>query len=464
MQVQEIRARGKKTTMLMSVRRAEPPTRTDERRARWPFLAAGLAAALLAVAAARRIQERGEGGVETATEQPVRSVQVLQPSPARGTAVTLPATLQGDQATDLYPRVDGFVKTWKVDIGTRVRAGELLAEIDTPELDQEVERAVAQVKQARADLELARAEMEEAKAAVDLGKANLTRSQANLDFAAGQAQRDSRLVKAQAVSREDYERTTTDRDARAATVKADEADLKRRQSTLGTRAAAISSRAATLASQEANLRRLRELQGFKRIVAPFDGVVAKRNAEVGLLVAANSTANARPLFRVIQTDILRTRVPVPQAFAAQIRDGDEAVVSVPEYPRRKFTARVARSAGEIDPTTRTVLVELELPNRDGVLLPGTYAQVTINGKPPDGTVVIPTSAILLRPEGPRVAVVSGGEVRLRPVEVGRDHGTTVEVLTGLTGREELVANPTDDLRDGRKVEVQRGALGTVLRR
>ncbi|HYT94082.1 MAG TPA: efflux RND transporter periplasmic adaptor subunit [Gemmataceae bacterium] len=456
MQVQEIKARRQKTTMLMTVlRAAATPAESDERRARWPFLAVGLAAALLAIAAARRIQERGEGGAETAAEEPVRSVRVLQPLPARGGAVTLPATLQGDQATDLYPRVDGFVKTWKVEIGTRVRAGQLLAEIDTPELDQEVERAVAQVKQAQADLELARAELEEAKAEVDLGKANLTRSEANLDFAAGQAQRDSRLVNVRAVSREDYEKTSTGRDARAADVKANEADLKKRQSTLVTRTAAIGSRAATLASQEATLRRLRELQGFKRIVAPFAGVIAKRNAEVGLLVSANSTANVRPLFRVVQTDVLRARVPVPQAFAAQIRDGDEAAVSVPEYPRKTFPARVARSAGEIDPATRTVLVELELPNREGVLLPGTYAQVTINGRPPDGTVLIPTSAVLLRSEGPQVAVVQGGAVRLRAVEVGRDHGTTIEVLTGLTGHEELVANPTDDLREGRKVSVKR---------
>src|SRR5262249_48012535 len=154
----------------------------------------------------------------------------------------------------------------------------------------------------------------------------LTRSRANLEFAAAQAQRDGQLVRSRAVSREDYERTVTARDARAADVNADEADVKKKQSTLGTRAATIGSREATLASQEANVRRLRELQGFKRVVAPFDGVVAKRNAEVGLLVSASSTANASPLFRVLQTDVLRARVRVPQAFAAQVRDGDEAAV------------------------------------------------------------------------------------------------------------------------------------------
>jgi RND family efflux transporter MFP subunit len=157
-------------------------------------------------------------------------------------------------------------------------------------------------------------------------------------------------------------------------------------------------------------------------------------------------------------------VPVPQAFAAGVRDGDRAGVSVPEHPGRAFPARVARTSGEIDPATRTVMVELELPNRDGALLPGTYAQVSIAGKRSDGALLVPTSAVLMRPEGPRVAVVRGGEVEMRQVGLGRDHGRKVEVLTGLTGREELVANPTDDLRAGSKVEVRdAGAAGLVRR-
>jgi RND family efflux transporter MFP subunit len=442
-------------TMLMSALRAVPPSPPRPRR--WPFAVAGLAILLLALAAVRRIQERGEGGSVESSDSAVREVQVIRPEAVGTQEVTLPATLHANQSTDLYPRVDGFVKAWTAEIGSRVRAGQLLAEIDTPELDQEVARAEAQVNQALADLEQAKAELEEARSEVALADANGMRARANLEFAAGQAERLRRLAGTRAASKEEYERTSSDRDARAADTRAAQADLARRKSALGTRQAAIVSKEATLANQRANVRRLHELQGFKRIIAPFDGLIARRNAEVGILVTAGTTANARPLFRVVQADVLRVQLPMPQAFAAQVRAGDRASVVVPEQPGRAFPARVARISGEIDPATRTVLVELELPNRDGALLAGTYAQVKIDGKRADRAWVVPTSAVLLRSDGAQVAVVSGGEVRMQKIELGRDHGNKVEVLGGLTGREELVANPTDDLHDGSKVEVRRAA-------
>ncbi len=425
----------------MSTLRAEPEPPPGRRR--WPFVVAGLAVVLLGLAAGRRLQQRAEGGSAETISDAAREITVIRPEAAGTSVVTLPATLHANQATDLYPRVDGFVKAWTAEIGSRVKAGQLLAEIDTPELDQEVSRAEAQAKQAAADLEQAKAELEEAKSDVTLAEANVVRADANLEFAASQADRFRKLVKTRAVSGEDYERTTSDRDARAADARATRADLARRKTALGTRQAAILSREATLSNQQANVRRLRELQGFKRILAPFDGVVAKRSAEVGLLVTAGSTANPRPLFRVVQADVLRVQLPMPQAFAAQVRAGDSAGVLVPEHPGRAFPARVARTAGEIDPATRTVLVELELPNREGVLLPGTYAQVKIDARRSDQAWIVPTSAVQMRPEGPRVAVVSNGEVRMQAVELGRDHGNQVEVLKGLTGREELVANPSD---------------------
>jgi RND family efflux transporter MFP subunit len=389
-------------------------------------------------------------------------VDLIRPEAAGTAEVTLPATIQANQATDLYPRVDGFVKAWTAEIGNRVTAGQLLAEIDTPELDQEVARAEAQVKQATADIEQAKAELQEARSEVALAEANVGRAKANLEFADGQTDRIRRLVGTRAASREEYDRTSSDRDARAADAHASQADLARRKTALGTRQATIRSKEATLANQQANVRRLRELQGFKRIIAPFDGGVARRNAEVGLLVTAGTMANARPLFRVVQTDVLRVQLAMPQAFAALVRTGDRADVIVPEYPGRAFPARVARTSGEIDPTTRTVLVELELPNRDGILLPGTYAQVKIDARRSDKAWYVPTSAVQLRPEGARVAVVHQGEVRLQRVELGRDHGKKVEVLGGLTGREDLVANPTDDLRDGSKVEPRQGAAVALL--
>jgi multidrug efflux pump subunit AcrA (membrane-fusion protein) len=365
--------------------------------------------------------------------------------------VTLPSTLQPAQATDLLPRVDGFVRAWKAEIGARVRAGQVLAEIDAPELDQEVLRAEAQAKQGEADLEQARAELDEAKAELTLAESNLERARANLDFASTQAHRNRRLLGTRSVSREDYDRTVSDMDARTAELRAGEADVKRRQTNLGTRAATIRSREATLATARANVRRLHELQGFKRILAPFDGGVSRREAEVGMRVSASA---GRPLYRVVQTDTLRVQLSVPQAFAALVRASDPASIKVPEQPGRAFPGRVARVAGEIETGSRTVLVELELPNPNGELLPGTYAQVTITGRRADGALLVPGSAVMMRPQGPHIAVVNSGTIRLAKVELGRDRGGQVEVLAGLTARDQIATNPSDDLVDGSRVEPQ----------
>jgi multidrug efflux pump subunit AcrA (membrane-fusion protein) len=353
-----------------------------------------------------------------------------------------------DQTTDLHARVDGFVKAWHADIGARVRAGQLLAEIDAPELDQDALRAEAQQRQAEADLQQARAELEEAKAEVALARSNIEKSRANLEFASIQVRRYRHLSSDRTVATEEYDRAVSDHGVRTAEVKAAEAEYRKRQSVLVTRAAAIRVKEATLTTAQASLRRLHELQGFKRIIAPFDGVVSRRAAENGMLVSPTS---GKPLFRVVRPDLLRARLAAPQAFAADLRPGDEASVTIPERPGKAFTARVTRTAGEIEEASRTVTVEVEIPNADGALLAGAYAQVTITGRGVQGTLLIPASAVMMRPQGPTVAVVTGGVAHLRRIVLGRDRGAKVEVTSGLVASDTVLTSPPDGLADGTAV-------------
>jgi RND family efflux transporter MFP subunit len=452
-------ARRGKETMVMGALRADEGVE-EQAGPGWgrtaTFWAAGAVVVLLGLGAAWQIKARSEGGYETLPGEALPVVKLVRAEKAPGSEVSLPATLRADQATDLYPRVSGFVKSWKADIGARVKAGQLLAEIDTPELDQQVRQAEAQVTQAAADLAQSKAEWEEAKSEVVVGEANLIRAQANYVFAVSQIDRVRQVLKQGASTQEELDRTVSERDARSAERKAARSDLARRKTAVGTREAVTRSREASLATARANLKRLRELQAFQRIVAPFDGVVSVRNAEVGTLVSAGNASNPRPLFRVVQGDVLRAQLPVPQAYADGIREGDVAGVTVPERPGKTYRARVARTASEIDPGSRTVLVELELPNKAGELLPGTYAQVNVSGGAAKGAVLVPASAVLMRPEGPRVALVSGGQIHLRAVDLGRDHGSKTEILIGLSADEQVVVNPTGALEEGARVAVEAG--------
>jgi multidrug efflux pump subunit AcrA (membrane-fusion protein) len=436
--------------------RTEPPARKRS----WMPLGVGIvaavgAAALFALGLIPRLAGEAELTAEQATRDAPRQVTVVRPEAAGDDAVTLPATAQADRMTEVFARVDGYVKTWKVDLGGRVRAGDVLAEIDTPELDRETEQAVALLEEARAAAGQARAELDEAKADVKLAEANAVRAQANLDFARTQLQRISTLTRSGSGTREELDSTTRDRDARKADLDAAAADLARRRSNLATREAVIASRDAAIRSREAAVARLRQLQQFKTVTAPFEGVVARRNTEVGMLVTAGSSGT-KPLFGVVRDDVLRVQVPVPQSFAAPLRVGDRAEVMIPEHPGRVFAAQITRTAGAVDPASRTLLTELELPNAEHVLLPGTFAEVRLMARRTDGAVKVPSNVLLMRTDGPHVAVVQSDEtLRLRKVRLGRDHGTAVEVVAGLKADEAVVLNPSDTLRDGERVETSR---------
>jgi RND family efflux transporter MFP subunit len=331
-------------------------------------------------------------------QRPVVSV-ISSQRPDDNAKLVLPGSTQAIQETAIYARTDGYVRRWLVDIGAKVEAGQLLAEIETPEIDQELNQARAAFEQATANSELARV--------------TVVRWHEMLQ---------KRVVSAQ------------------------EFDEKK---------AAADARRADLNAAQANVQRLERLQGFQRVVSPFAGIVTARNVDTGALVSAGSNAQSGPLFRIAQTDTLRVYVTVPETDALTIAPGQNASVTFRQIPEKTFNAKVVRTAGALDPAARTLLTELQLPNADGQFLPGMYAQIEF-ALPQDGrTLLVPGNAVMIRSDGPKVLVVDAKQtIRTRAVKLGRDLGEKVEILSGLGPSEALVANPADQLREGLEVKLQ----------
>jgi RND family efflux transporter MFP subunit len=316
-----------------------------------------------------------------------------------GEIVSLPATLQGFIESPIYARTAGYVLRWNRDIGAHVAKGDVLAELDTPEVDQQLAQATAAREQAASSLELARSS----------------------------AERWEHLRERDAVSQQE----------------------------LDERRSAYAQAQANLAAAEANMRRLHELEGFKHILAPFSGVVTRRNIDVGDLVDAGSSGGAaRSLFTLSQTDPLRVYVFLPQTYAALVKLGQAVSITQAEMPGQVFHGTVSNTAGAIDRATRTLQIEVRLPNSDGRLLPGAYVDVQLPAVA--GTsIVAPSNSLLFRPEGPRVAVVDGlGKVHLQAVALGRDFGQSIELLSGIKEGDQLILNPADSLAEGDVVSVQ----------
>lgn len=320
-------------------------------------------------------------------------------------SLSLPGTLQGYVQSPISARAGGYLKRWYKDIGARVEKGDLLAELDTPETDQQLSQAIAARAQAASSLDLARS-------TVDRWEA---------------------LRKKDAVSQQE----------------------------LDERRSAFAQAGANLAAADANVERLRQVEGFKRIVAPFAGVITRRNVDVGDLVDPGSGGGAaRALFLLSQTDPLRVYVNVPQAYANLIRQGQKVTVTQTELRGQKFEGKVARTAASIDTATRSMQVEIALPNPDGILLPGAFVQVALPLKA-SGAILISTDALLFRPDGTLVAAVDGdSRVRLKRVQLGRNFGQTVEVLDGITGSERLIMNPSDSIAEGDAVTTTAPASAT----
>jgi RND family efflux transporter MFP subunit len=374
-----------------------PPPAHDPRPKRYALIGVGIAVVLAVWGIASRLIARNALEHEAAS---AAIVTVATVHPQQGPAadkLVLPGTVQAFYEAPIYARTSGYLKEWKTDIGTAVKKGELLAEIDTPEVDQELRQAQA-----------------------DLGTA-----QANYELARTTNERWQGLLATQSVSQQDADQRAGDAAAKVAA----------RQ------------------SAAANLARLQQLESFKRVLAPFDGIVTQRNTDVGALISAGTTAGSA-LFRVADTHRLRIYVSVPQPYAAAMQAGLTARLEFADRPGKSYTATVASTARALDASTRTLQVELQIDNSNGELLPGSYAQVYFKLAAGQRTLRVPVNAVLFRSQGLIVARLDEQHrVHLKTFTQGRDFGTELEVISGLSPSDTLVLNPPDSISEGQQVRV-----------
>jgi RND family efflux transporter MFP subunit len=335
---------------------------------------------------------------QAATAAATATVNVVYPKTGAAAAeIVLPGNTQAFTDAPIFARTNGYVKSWHVDIGTRVKKGQLLAEIETPEVDQ-------QLQQARADLQTA---------------------QANLRQAEITAERWQALLKTDSVSKQETDQAVSNLHAMKATVD----------------------------SNVSNVRRLEELQGFQKIYAPFDGVITARNTDIGALINSGASTPGQELFHLAAINVLRVFVAVPQLYSQAVRPGATASLTLDEFPGKTFSGTIARNSNSIDPASRTLLVEVDVDNGNGTLLPGAYVRVHLKLPQSINSVTVPANALLFRSEGLRVGVVRNGRTELVPVTIGRDYGNSVEVVSGLGPTDAVIVNPSDSLIDGTAVQV-----------
>jgi RND family efflux transporter MFP subunit len=352
----------------------------------------------------KRAQDEQVLAKETETNS-VPTVAVIHPTAEKpDQELVLPGTLQAYEESPIFARTNGYLVRWYKDIGSPIKQGELLAEIDTPEVDQELMQTRAARQQVEAQLQLARTSDERWKS----------------------------LRQTDSVSQQEADQQSS----------------------------AYQQSKANLAAADANVRRLEQLESFKKVYAPFSGVLTRRNVDPGALI--NAGAGGRELFDIAKVDPLRVYVSVPQAYAPNIKVGMKASVTLQEFPGQKFQGLVARTAEAIDMATRTLLTEVDVPNKERRLLPGSFGQVHFSLDSNTNELTIPINAMLFRSEGAQVAVAgSDGKVHLRPVSIGRDYGATLEILDGLNLNEQVIINPSDSLADGQQVQVVTPTQGSA---
>jgi len=358
------------------------------------LIAAGAIAAAGLISRARSTQDLVQW--ENAQAVPTVALAKLQKGDASRT-LTLPGTIQPFYRASIYARVNGYLKSWTKDIGAHVKAGDVLASIEAPDLDQQL----AQVKAA------------------------LASAKASYEIAAITASRNDTLLKKQVVSQQIADQTAADAAAKKAVVDAN----------------------------EANVRQLEAMQSFKQIVAPFDGIVTARNTDIGALINAGSAAG-QELFEVSDLHRVRIYVQVPQAFSADLRPGLKAIFQMPQYPGRKFDATLITTSNAMNATSRSMLVELQTDNSDGLLLGGTYCQVEFQIPGDPYMVRLPATALMPVNNGAQVALLDdGNKVTLKPIQLGRDFGDSVEVTTGLAPGDRVINSPPETLRSGDAVQL-----------
>jgi RND family efflux transporter MFP subunit len=347
---------------------------------------------------------------------PVVNVQKVKRADAK-TSLVLPGNIQAVTEAPVLARASGYIKRRYADIGDRVKEGQVLAEIEAPELNQQILQAKATVAQAHSTVEQA--------------EAALQQGHTNENLARVTAQRWENLSKKGVVSRQENDTY--------------QAQWAAQQSNIQALEKAVAAARNNALAVEANVARLNELLAYQTVRAPFSGVITLRNVEAGVLVNEGNTL----LYRIAQTDRLRTYLNVPQADAGSVRVGQSAVLVIPDLPGRGFPGAVTRTANALDPATRTLLVEVQVPNAGALLMPGMYSQVTLSVPRKDPPLLIPGDTLVVRSDGPQVAVVEpDGRVHFARIQLGRDFGDRLEVLSGLEDGQQVVTNPSDAIREG----------------
>ncbi len=391
----------------LAERTTDRPARVTKGRGRAGLLAAAAAIAVLGTSILAGMRGRADAEATLAAvtrEAAVPIVDVVHPKAgASDEALALPGQTVAFIDTPIYARASGYLQSWKFDIGAHVRQGDLLARIETPELDQ-------QLRQARAQLVQTQAALAQAQASEQLAKVTTSRS--------------SVLVRQGWTSQQQGDQ---DRLGYAGSV------------------AAVNVARANLQAQQAEVDRLEQLTGFERVVAPFDGVVTARNTDVGALINAGAGGAATELFHMTATGTLRIFVAVPELYFPAMRQGAAATVTLQEYPGQVFHGTLARTDSAINPASRTLLVEVDVDNAEGKLLPGAYVFVHFTLPGPARSLTIPANTLLFRSEGLRVGVVRDSRAVLVPISIGRDFGDRVEVLSGLSATDQVILNPSDSL-------------------
>ncbi len=377
----------------------EPSGRGPGPLLRWFLILFFIFAVLGIYAVSQRMSEHKALAQQT-EQMAVPYVSVIRATPIDADSeMILPGTLKPDVESPIYARTNGYLKKWYKDIGSHVQKGEILAEIDSPEIDQ-------QLAQARADL---------------------VTSQANLSLATLTATRYQDLIKSDSVSRQDLDNANGD----------------------------LAARHAMEQSADANVKRLEELESFKRVYAPFSGIITRRNVDPGTLInAGNGGSDTREMFDLAQIDPMRVYVSVPQAYSPSIHLGLKACLSLSELAQQKFCGQVVRTANSIDPNTRTLLTEVDVPNSSGTLLPGSYAEVHFDVRVTGQRLSLPVNALLFRPDGTMAAVVdSNNRISLKKITIGRDFGNSLEVVDGIGAADRIVVNPPDSLEQNEQVNI-----------
>jgi RND family efflux transporter MFP subunit len=314
--------------------------------------------------------------------------------------IALPGNIQAFTDSPIYARTNGYLTRWYFDIGARVKKGDLLADIETPEIDQQLQQAQAQLES----------------------------TQANYKLAQTTADRWQFLLKTNSVSKQETDQAVANMAAQKATVDAN----------------------------DANVRRLRQLQSFEKVYAPFDGIITSRTTDIGALIDAGSAAPGKELFHLAAINTLRVFVPVPEVYSNAAQPGAQATLTLDEYPGRIFHGTLVRNSSNIDPASRTLLVEVDVENAGGELLPGAYVSVHLKLPSRIRAVTIPANTLLFRREGLRVGFVSQGRAELVPVTIGRDYGARVEIVSGLRSTDQIILDPSDSLITGTPVRIADG--------